>query len=444
MLMTHEKKRTKNSCLAMLVAGLLGVQHASHAQTIVEAVDEALRTNPQVLEAYNNQLAADQQVKQAQAGYYPSVTLDAAVGTERSDNPSTLFASKSLTRRESGIAASQMLFDGFDVKSQVDSSRALARSAAEQTVGAQEGIGLRAVEVYLDVLRQQELLDKAQVQLDTHERIYTRIKARADAGVGNRSDLEQAQARLSLAKATLVDAQGKSRDAAFMFARIVGHAPVNLVKPDDICCSSLPPTREAAVDIAYRHHPDVLAALAAYEADVANIQGAKARLAPKLALDAGVRRDQNIAGLPGRDDKDYAMLRLQQHTSLGGADLGRINEEQHVALASEQKVRSLKRQVEEATRLYWNKLESAQKRLKSLKQHVESAALTRDAYGKQFEIGERTLLDLLDGEAELFTAQSDYINGQYEERLARYQLLAEMGMLIETLGVKAPSAVSAK
>ncbi len=94
-----------------------------------------------------------------------------------------------------------------------------------------------------------------------------------------------------------------------------------------------------------------------------------------------------------------------------------------------------RRQVEESTRLSWNSLLTSSDRLPKLKAHSDATEQTRDAYAKQFNIGQRTLLDLLDSENELYTARSNYIDGQYVEMFARYRLLADRGKLVESLGV---------
>jgi adhesin transport system outer membrane protein len=74
-------------------------------------------------------------------------------------------------------------------------------------------------------------------------------------------------------------------------------------------------------------------------------------------------------------------------------------------------------------------------RLPYLKTHAVSAERTHASYQQQFNLGQRTLLDLLDQENEKFTAQSDYINGVYDEKVACYRLLASMGVILETLDI---------
>ena len=78
---------------------------------------------------------------------------------------------------------------------------------------------------------------------------------------------------------------------------------------------------------------------------------------------------------------------------------------------------------------------SARERLPSLKQPADSSAAPRHAYVKQFNIGQRTLLDLLDSENEHFTASTNYVNGQYLETFSRYRVLSDTARLVSYLGV---------
>jgi adhesin transport system outer membrane protein len=95
-------------------------------------------------------------------------------------------------------------------------------------------------------------------------------------------------------------------------------------------------------------------------------------------------------------------------------------------------------------RLAYNAFATARDRLPSLERYVKSSDTTRVAYASQFDIGQRTLLDLLDSENEFFTARSIYINGKFIEMAARYRILNAMGRLLSTLDVAPPEQAMVK
>jgi adhesin transport system outer membrane protein len=156
---------------------------------------------------------------------------------------------------------------------------------------------------------------------------------------------------------------------------------------------------------------------------------------PRFDLQLGTDWNNHLDGVQYHDNDAYAMVRMQYNLYHGGADQARISETKLQTLEATGVFNRTKRQVEESTRLSWNALQTAIDRLPKLKEHADASERTRDAYAKQFSIGQRTLLDLLDSENELYTARNDYVDAQYVERFAGYRLMADMGRLLDTLGV---------
>ena len=180
-------------------------------------------------------MANDEAVKNARGGYFPKVDLLAGTGNEWSDNTTTRIAGyndwRKLNRQEAQITLTQMLFDGFAVSSEVGRNKARVESAAWKVLGTSEAMGLRGVEAYLNVLRNQELVRLAKENLDAHVRTMDQINIRSTGGVGRKSDQEQSAARLGLARANLVSAEANLRDAEINFQRIVGARPIQLSTP---------------------------------------------------------------------------------------------------------------------------------------------------------------------------------------------------------------------
>lgn len=75
---------------------------------------------------------------------------------------------------------------------------------------------------------------------------------------------------------------------------------------------------------------------------------------------------------------------------------------------------------------------------KFLEQHVDASAKTIIAYEKQYKIGKRTLLDLLNTENELFESRKAYLAAHYSGLIAEYRLLNSTGLLLNELRVAIP------
>jgi adhesin transport system outer membrane protein len=122
----------------------------------------------------------------------------------------------------------------------------------------------------------------------------------------------------------------------------------------------------------------------------------------------------------------------------GGADQARRQETAERMETAKEMVRRTQRNIEKEVRLSWNNLTTIRTRLEHLKAHVESSGQVLHSYEEQHRLGQRSLLDVLDSENELFNARSALVTGKHTEWLGRLKVLASMGMLLKTLGIKQP------
>ena len=453
------KKTFKLSSVALGIALAAGVNGLAYSQTLKEAVQQTVLTNPDVLYDANQRLANEQAVNVARGGFFPKIDANAGYGREGSRNATTYALrntqvgsrfgtqyydpSKSndylnLTRREAGITLSQMLFDGFGVSSEVDRNKARVESAAYKTAGSADVLGLKAIEVYLDVLRLREMVKLSQDNLDFHLKTQDQIKVRSGGGVGRRSDQEQIDARVGLAKSNLVAAQANLRDAEIQFLRVVGTKPANLTSPAAPGPDVLPKSEDDAVRVAMENHPILKSAQADVKATEFQQQAAKSFLYPRLDAELGYNNGDNFDGQPGTNDEKYAMVRMRWNLFRGLSDDARIKETGYFKVqAMEVRNRTL-RQVDEAARLSWNAMISVRERLPDLRIHAEKSRETRESYAQQFNLGQRTLLDLLDSENELYRARENLKTAEYLEVFARYRLLQDTNTLLGHLEVTPP------
>lgn len=433
--------KTKNDKLSLLACALFaaGWQLPVHAETLTEAVQETIDASPEVGLDAARRRTAEEGVGVAKGGYLPKVDVLLGVGREYADNATThnLFnGSQTMNRRERQVTLTQMLFDGFGTSSEVDRNKAITESAAYRVSGTSDTIALQAVQAYLEVLRLREVLGAAKANLAAHEKTYEQIKMRTQGGVSKKSDQDQIEARLALAQANVVAAEANLKDAETNYRKVIGKAPDAMSVPAEVEGAQLPQSIDAAVAKALESHPLMKSSVVDVAQAKAQNEAAKRFRYPTLHLEAGYSSNDNVAGQPGNEEDAYAMLRMRYNIFNGGSDEARVRQTQSQVYEANEIMFRTRRQVEQSTRLSYTAYLTAQERLPSLKQHMDSSNLTRDAYAKQFAIGQRTLLDVLDGENEYFTSSTDYINGFYVARYARYRVLADVGTLLPVLGVK--------
>lgn len=432
--------------VASIIASI-ALSSAVSAQSLKDAVQQTINENPEVQAAKDERLAVEQQIDEAKASYFPTVDVAAGYGFEQSNNPTTRgrFATTSpeqlgtvqYGREEASVLIRQMIFDGLATPNEVARHEAITNAKAYNVFGRSEIIALKGVESYLNVLRRESLLQLAQDNLAYHARTNDQIKLRSEQGIGKKADIEQAIGRLSVAETNVRAEEGNLKDAKTAFLRVVGVLPGKLDMPADPN-ALLPANIDAAVEKAVENHPILKSANADIDQAFSQHETAKAAYMPRVDFEGGGSWNNNLDGIPGKNEDLTAMLRLRYNLFNGGKDIARRQETAHLISQSKDIRDNTYRQVVESMRLSWVAHTTVQNQLDFYKSHRDASIKALDAYQLQFNIGQRTLLDLLDSANEMFVAKSNYVNAQFDERYAAYRILASMGGLNQSLGVTLP------
>ena len=425
--------------LGSILAGVLCFTPLALGETIQEAVATTLKTNPDVLIDVARRLSAGEALKNARGGYLPHVDLTLSKGHETPDNATTRASYGSpisQLRYDRSLTLTQMLFDGFATSSEVGRNQARTESAAHKLAYTSEQTALKAIESYLEVLRLQEVLRLTEENLVAHQRTFDQIKLRSASGVGRKADQDQIEARVALVSSNLVAAEANLKVAEINYQLVVGDKPKTLVKPNMPDPSLIPSSPEEAIKMAIANNRILKSAKADVDAASAQYQASKSPMYPRLNLEMGITHNDVVnSNVYPKDDNQYAMLKMRFNLFSGGSNHASIAENKYLLDEAQEVMRRAERQLEQSVRLSWTAHRSSEDRLSSLRQHAESSLLTRDSYAKQFTMGQRTLLDLLDTENELFTATMNFINGRYVELFSDYRVLADIGILLDVLGI---------
>lgn len=431
-------------CLAALSLAL-AVSLSAHGQTLSEAMQAALETHPEIQAGVNARLSVEEQMNAAKGGYLPQVDLLAGYGREGTDSPSTRGASghgyQTLTRGESSLRLQQMLFDGFATSSEVDRQRATVNARAYELLGTSERTALSVTEVYLDVLKRQAMVRLAEDNLRSHERIYDQISLRSQRGVGRMVDLDQAEARLAQARNNLITERTNLADARVNYFSVVGREASELSQPQGLI-GQLPENLLLAREEMLANNPFLSSAEADVQATEQQYKAAKSTFYPRFDAELSNGVDNNLDGAPGHSNEWQAMLRMRYNLFAGGSNSADLRSKSHqINQAMDIRNNALRVLIEELG-LAWNALDNASQQLPIAQQYVDYSSRVRDTYQKQFTLGDRTLLDLLDSENELFTASRRLEDVRFTELFTQYRIKATMGSLLKSQGVMAPIAAA--
>jgi adhesin transport system outer membrane protein len=403
------------------------------AQTLQEAVQTTIETNPDIRAAAFNRLARDEQVRQARAGYFPQLEVSGGLGTDEVNEP----FNDTLSPQEMRISLRQNLFAGLATMNETERQRARVKSEAYVIRATTENSALKTTKAYLDVLRYQALMDLAKENLLVHQQIGDQIKLRSQSGVGRRSDMDQVNSRVRLAQANVVVAEQNLTDARTNYEAVVGTMPEQLTRPE-MPEDLLPASLDEAMKTALASHPTLQSARADLNARKAQDAVARSPFMPSLDLEVDqVWEDEYNYSYAKREDL-RALVRLRYNLFNGWKDQARKAETVHLIREARQIRNHTHRQVQESIRLSWMAYQSASRRLPYLDQRVQFATATAKSYHQQWNIGKRTLLDVLDAEAERIDARIQYIDTDYNRLHDGYRVLNGMGRLVKALQLQLP------
>ena len=329
-----------------------------------------------------------------------------------------------------------MLYDGFQTSSSVERFEEQKLAAYFELLSSIEDTSLEALRAYLDVTRQRELLELARQNLETHQDVYQQVSSSAQAGVARAADLEQISGRLSLAESNLVTVASNLHDVKARYLRIVGELPPAEMGEVRLGADLLPATVAETLTIAYEANPDFRAAHREIEAAQAGVRENRSGYQPRLDLVASYgHRSFDDLGFDNSETEGRVGIELNMNLYRGGSDRARVRSAYNqVNVAKDLRDKACV-DLRQEIQIAYNDVRNLETQIPVLNNHRLSSARVRTAYKDQFDIGERTLLDLLDAENEYFDASRAYVNALFDRRLAVARVQAGMGHLVTSLGL---------
>jgi len=442
--MNNKFKHMTAVALAVTVLGCGLASAQSLPEPLVNAARKAVVTNPEVQARWHNFTAADNERNVARGGYFPRADLTAQTGRNSLTRPD--IGAQDYGRNGVGLTLSQMLFDGFFTKNEVQRLSYAKLTRYYELVEISENTALEAMRAYADVTRQTELVEQAKLNYMEHQSTSQLIGERADAGVSRRVDMEQATGRLALAESNLLTEISNLHDVTARYLRIIGERPTQNLPalPEKMMLTGLPASALESMNQGLATSPTINAAYENVRAAKAQIESNKAAYYPRFDARAGQSFDLNGNQVIYGDSRNaFIELLMTYNLFRGGSDKAREKQ----AIELQYQARDLQekacRDVRQTLSIAYNDMLRLREQLTYLEQHRLSTEKARQAYRQQFEIGQRTLLDMLNTQNEYFEASRAYINARYNHIIAQARTLSSMGRLSAALGVSRPDQPTA-
>ncbi len=429
----------KKSLLALsVIAGISVSVHAS-ALTLEESVSKAVMENPRTRLQVSRHIQRLEEAETQRGAYRPTVDLTGRLGYGRFDSESDNVEDDDNWHdyRRLDVTIRQLLWDGDTTLERIRQAETEADYQRLQVAAEANDVALNTSGAYLQVMRDELILKYAQANLDAHLRISNDIGRRADSGLGARSDVRQVDGRLANAEASVLSAQNNLEDSRSAYLRLVGEQPSELRLPT-IDTSLISADVDSAYVQANQRNPLLASARVSIDAARHEVNAEKGDYYPEFSLEGNRSLTDNYDQDDSSDDDWSVELVMRYNLYRGGRDQSEIRGRQAALETVEHDNDRVVRDVRDEIRLAWNARENLKRQIDYLESYVRAATDTRESYRKQFDIGRRTLLDLLDSESELFTSQQNLIRARFDLETANYRLLSATGALLDSMSVSVP------
>jgi adhesin transport system outer membrane protein len=424
--------------LILLALPLAGGQQALAEEATVsidDSVAAALAYNPRLKMLQDNHEAIGFELERAKGGYFPRVDLAVGYGAESHSDEYTRdrdIEHNFYDRSEASIRLSQLLYDGQETTSRVGVEDAKLDSAKLRVLDNAESISLDAIIAHMEVYRQRVLYGLAEKNMRDHEEILGMLNERQKAGAGSIADVTQTQGRLARAKASLAETRSGVASAEANYQRVVGKLAGN-VEYFTVPANLMPKNLDEVVQAVQANNPKVKALEFNIKEAESRVSLSDANFLPKVNVELSSSYEDQVESSETYELNNQAMLRMRWNLFNGGSDVA----DRKAAIARKlQSVNSkddqLVQVIEEATAT-WAKLQAYREQVVDFGDATNYNQKTLDSYMKQFTVGQRTLLDVLDARNELFQSSGLLVTAKVNEVIAHERLLALSGNLNQSL-----------
>lgn len=427
-------------CLTVAFAGAVGARAAGQGFTIFDAIQQAVTTNPGVGEAAANRRATEAELRQNQGTLLPQVRLEARSGRVRWNfqPPSTAPAGNNLNLwgHEKSIVVRQTIFDGFASINEIWRQAARVDAAAYRTRERTELIALDAAEAYIDVVRYQRLIRLADENVAAHRALYNNVNARFQGGRAGEGDLQQVKERVEAAIAAQAQFREQYDEARGTFRRTIGIEPYNLRSVGRL--GGMPRSKDEALAVTLRSNPTIAAAQADRDAAKHAFDATAGAFVPNVAFEGRWLWGNNTDTVFGPRTDYSGMVVASWDIFRGGQDAWKRVEASERYQQTSMAHARLQRGAYESIDKAWSARTITADRIAALIRQIDADRRVIVAYQKEYELGQRSLIDLLNAQNQLFNAGVSLESSRSVAAFADFQLLAAMGELLSYLKSPAP------
>ncbi|NOQ31433.1 MAG: TolC family outer membrane protein [Helicobacteraceae bacterium] len=424
----------------IVISYILLLQLSLEAETLKECVVDVLATNPKVVESLKHFNYTREDVTIAKSGYLPKIDLTSSLADGSFDGLSSDYKKDNIQSYQYSLKLTQNIFNGFATRHSTNAEEAKTTASAYSYIETTNDVAFNMSKVYIDVLQYKELLEIAYENIEISTNISAKVEKLFNAGHITLSEVNKVNASLELSKSNYVVIQNNLLDAKHSLHRVLGRYIDEKSMVIPFIDLKMPSSKDEIIALALKHSPTLIVSSYNIKMFQSLYKERKSFYYPKLDLDVTQSAVKTSATYRGDSNEFTAKLNLSFNFFNGLEDSAKLQQ----AISQVQKEISaqddLKRQVIEQISLAHTSHMKLQEKMKHLLKYKEYSFLTLDLYTKEYDLGRRSLLDLLTAQNDLISAKKQIAEGNFEILYSKYKILDAIGMLvIEVLKEENPS-----
>ena len=403
---------------------------AAQADDLLQSYNNARNSDPQYAAAESNRAVAAERPVQARAVLLPQV--GGSVGYDLANRGDGNGTSRSASW---GLSAQQSVFD-YGNYTALRAAKAQDRAGGFDLEAAGDSLITRTSAAYFNVLVQLETLAAAEAAESALQKQFDFASKRLEVGLAPITDVHEARAQYDAARANSILARNAVQDAYQALVEITG-TPVGNLKglPDDFK-PALPEQGDANawVATALAENPSLKAQAADLEAAQHNVATARSGHYPTIGLRASYGKAipglyDNPAFFGNNDANTSVGLTLNIPIFSGFATQSGVRTALAQRDATADALEQLRRSIERSTRNAYQGLVAGISEVEARRLALVSAQSAYEASQVGLEVGTRTVLDVLNNQRTLFSAQQAYAQAKYNFLQSRLLLEQSTGTL---------------
>ncbi|MBF0861754.1 TolC family outer membrane protein [Gluconobacter kanchanaburiensis] len=429
--MTHRKALF----LALMASVPALLPAPAEALTLQEALALAYRSNPTLRGEQANQRAVTENSAQARSGWRPTVQVNMDASYQQGPYTSA-FALGSYTSNsaEGYVSAKQTLYSFGHVANQVRAADARSRAELHQLRLTEAQVFTGVVTAYMNVLRDQNILDVRRADLDMLTRQVQLTTSRYTLGGQpseqvTRTDVEQAETRRRSAEVAVTQAQATLAASVAQFRAVIGTEPDTLTMPEGL--PGLPATLDQALRTALALNPQLIQMQETKKATAADIDTARSQWGPQIQVQGTFGTIGPASPFHGDQygEQVTGLVQLVQPIYNGDLYNSQIRQARNKDEQARESVELARRTALQDVATNWHAVENGLQAIRAGTAEVRSGETSLKGYQIEYGYGLRSTTDVLYADQNLRSAQVELAGSRHDTIVAEATLLASMGRL---------------